>query len=47
MTPESSEAAHGDVRLGRLGESPVAVAVAALLVFGVWPIDCSISPRCG
>ncbi len=37
MKPEPSEAAHGDVGLGRLGEIAVAAAVAALLVFGVWP----------
>jgi NADH-quinone oxidoreductase subunit N len=37
MKPESSDQAHGDVRLGRLGEVAVAAAVVALLVFGVWP----------
>ncbi|HEV8263677.1 MAG TPA: NADH-quinone oxidoreductase subunit N [Gemmatimonadales bacterium] len=37
MKPEPSDAAHADVRLGRLGDAAVAVAVAGLLVFGVWP----------
>ncbi|HMJ57491.1 MAG TPA: NADH-quinone oxidoreductase subunit N [Gemmatimonadales bacterium] len=37
MKPEASETVHADVRLGRLGEAAVAVAVAGLLVFGVWP----------
>jgi NADH-quinone oxidoreductase subunit N len=37
MKPESSETVHDDVRLGRLGEVAVAAAVAALLIFGVWP----------
>jgi NADH-quinone oxidoreductase subunit N len=31
------DTAHGDVRLGRLGEVAVAAAVAGLLLFGVWP----------
>jgi len=37
MKPETSDTAHADVHLGRLGEVAVAAAVAALLVFGVWP----------
>jgi len=37
MKPEASETVHAEVRLGRLGEAAVAVAVAGLLVFGVWP----------
>lgn len=37
MKSEASEAAHVDVRLGRTAGAAVAVAVAALLVFGVWP----------
>jgi NADH-quinone oxidoreductase subunit N len=37
MKPEPSDAAHLDVRLGRLGDAAVAVVVAGLLLFGVWP----------
>jgi NADH-quinone oxidoreductase subunit N len=37
MKSEASEAAHVDVRLGRTAGAAVAVAVAALLLFGVWP----------
>ena len=37
MKPEASESVHTEVRLGRLGEVAVAIAVAGLLVFGVWP----------
>lgn len=37
MKPEPIEAAHVDVVLDRWGRAAVAVAVAALLVFGVWP----------
>ena len=37
MKPEASETVHAEVRLGRLAEAAVAVAVAGLLVFGVWP----------
>ena len=37
MKPEPIEAAHVDAVLDRWGRVAVAVAVAALLVFGVWP----------
>ncbi|MGH7530814.1 MAG: NADH-quinone oxidoreductase subunit N [Gemmatimonadales bacterium] len=37
MKPEAAEAAHVDVRLGRLAGGAVAVVVAGLLVLGVWP----------
>jgi NADH-quinone oxidoreductase subunit N len=37
MKPEPSEAAHADVRLGRLGDAAVALVVAGLLLFFVWP----------
>ena len=37
MKPEPIEAAHVDVVLDRLGRIALAVAVAALLLFGVWP----------
>ncbi len=37
MKPEPSEAAHAGARLGRLGDAAVAVVVAGLLLFGVWP----------
>jgi len=37
MKPEPADAAHADVRLGRLGDAAVAAAVVGLLLFGVWP----------
>jgi NADH-quinone oxidoreductase subunit N len=37
MKPQPIEAAHVDVRLGRMGDAAVAAAVAGLLLFGVWP----------
>ena len=37
MKPEPIEAAHVDVVLDRWGRAAVAVAVAGLLLFGVWP----------
>ncbi|HEY3278919.1 MAG TPA: NADH-quinone oxidoreductase subunit N [Gemmatimonadales bacterium] len=37
MKPEPSDAAHADVRLGRLGNAAVAAVVVGLLLFGVWP----------
>jgi len=37
MKPEPIEAAHVDVVLDRWGRTAVAVAVVALLLFGVWP----------
>jgi NADH-quinone oxidoreductase subunit N len=37
MKPETSETAHREVTLGRLGSAAVAAVVAGLLLFGVWP----------
>ena len=37
MKPEPIEGAHADVRLGRLANAALAVVVAGLLIFGVWP----------
>jgi NADH-quinone oxidoreductase subunit N len=37
MKPEPSDGAHAGARLGRLGDAAVALVVAGLLVFGVWP----------
>ncbi|MFN2570613.1 MAG: NADH-quinone oxidoreductase subunit N [Gemmatimonadales bacterium] len=37
MKPESIEAAHVDAVLDRWGRTALAVAVAGLLIFGVWP----------
>ena len=37
MKPESSEAAHVDVRLGRTAAVAVALMTAGILILGVWP----------
>jgi NADH-quinone oxidoreductase subunit N len=37
MKPEATDAAHADVRLGRVGDAAVAIVVVGLLLFGVWP----------
>jgi NADH-quinone oxidoreductase subunit N len=37
MKPEPGEAAHSGMRLDRLANAALAVVVAGLLVFGIWP----------
>ena len=37
MKPEPTDAAHVDVRLGRVGNAAIAIVVVGLLLFGVWP----------
>jgi NADH-quinone oxidoreductase subunit N len=37
MKPEPGETAHSDVRLDRLANAALAIVVAGLLLFGVWP----------